>query len=180
MPRAVVVTQLDHQRADFDETVARLPAGRSATASAALPAVLGAEATGTRPAGLIGLLVAAGLRLLRAAPASERDPDPEHLPLIEEARNGLIEGIIAESEDETLMDRYLGGEDIDVETLDRRTWRRRSPAGTFYPVLRRRAAPTGARHGRAARADHQRRSRPRWSTTLPAGHQRRTAARAGR
>ena len=31
MPRAVVMTRLDHQRADFEESVARLPPGRSAT-----------------------------------------------------------------------------------------------------------------------------------------------------
>ena len=46
-----------------------------------------------------------------------RDPDAEHLPLIEEARNALIEGIIAESEDETLMERYLDGEDIETAVL---------------------------------------------------------------
>ena len=33
------------------------------------------------------------------------------------------------------MDRYLGGEHIDVEILDRPTWRRPSPAASFYPVL---------------------------------------------
>ena len=32
----------------------------------------------------------------------------------------LIEGVIEESEDETLMDRYLGGEEIDEKVLDRR------------------------------------------------------------
>jgi elongation factor G len=36
---------------------------------------------------------------------TERAPDAEHLPLIENARGALIEGIIAESEDESLMDR---------------------------------------------------------------------------
>ena len=56
--------------------------------------------TTARPAGLIGLLsqrvfdYSGGTR-------TERDPDAEHLPLIEAARNALIEGIIAESEDET-------------------------------------------------------------------------------
>ena len=86
-------------------------------------------------AGLIGLLsqqvfdYSSGTRV-------QRDPDPEHLPLIAEHRNALIEGIIAESEDETLMDRYLGGEDIDVKVLidDLETAVAR---GTFYPGARR-------------------------------------------
>jgi elongation factor G len=68
------------------------------------------------PAGLIGLLSrtvadhSSGTRV-------ERQPDPEHLALIDTTRNALIEGIIAESEDESLMDRYLGGEDIDLKVL---------------------------------------------------------------
>src|SRR5439155_16673817 len=67
-------------------------------------------------------------------PPEVRDPDPEHLPAIEESRNALIEGIIAESEDETLMDRYLAGEEIETHTLidDLETAVAR---GTFYPVV---------------------------------------------
>ena len=71
----------------------------------------------------------AGLRLLRRATRRRSaSPTREHLPAIEEARNELIEGIIAESEDETLMDRYLGGEEIETSTCSSTTWRRRSPA----------------------------------------------------
>src|SRR4029453_14926159 len=73
---------------------------------------------------------------------TEREPDPEHLPLIEEARNALIEGIIAESEDESLMDRYLSGEDIDIKVLieDLETAVAR---GSFYPVLATALTPAG-------------------------------------
>ena len=69
-----------------------------------------------------------------AAPGSSASPTREHVPLIDDARNALIEGIIAESEDETLMDRYLGGEDIDLKMLidDLETAVAR---GSFYPVL---------------------------------------------
>ena len=45
------------------------------------------------------------------APATRAATDVE-LAAAEAARGALIEGIIAESEDETLMDRYLGGEEI--------------------------------------------------------------------
>ena len=63
-----------------------------------------------------------------------RDPDAEHLPAIADARNELIEGIIAESEDETLMDRYLGGEEIEVEVLIE-DLEKAVARGNFYPVI---------------------------------------------
>ncbi len=65
---------------------------------------------------------------------TERDPDPAYADRAEELRGALIEGIIQETEDETLMDRYLSGEDIDpkvlIEDLEKAVAR-----GSFYPVL---------------------------------------------
>ena len=55
MPRAVAVTRLDHQRADFDETARRLPAGLRRQRAAALPAACTAT-TASRVVGLIGLI----------------------------------------------------------------------------------------------------------------------------
>ncbi len=138
MPRAVVVTKLDKERADFDETVAvcqRLFGG------GVLPLYLPMHKDDGSVGGLIGLLsqqvfdYSSGSRV-------ERAPDAEHLPLIDSSRGTLIEGIIAESEDETLMDRYLGGEDVDVDTLitDLETAVAR---GTFYPVVGSASAPVG-------------------------------------
>jgi elongation factor G len=130
MPRAVVVTKLDHQRADFDETVAIC---QRVFGDGVLPAYLPLAADDGTPAGLIGLLsqhvfdYSGGTRV-------ERDPDPEHLPLIEGPRNALIEGIIAESEDETLMDRYLGGESLEVATLVE-DLEKAVARGSFFPVL---------------------------------------------
>jgi elongation factor G len=130
MPRAVVVTQLDRARADFDEAVAIC---QRVFGDGVQPLYLPMHADDESVAGLIGLLSrrvydwSSGERV-------ERDPDPEHLPLIENTRAALIEGIIAESEDETLMDRYLAGEEIDqkvlIEDLETAVAR-----GTFYPVL---------------------------------------------
>ncbi|HTW20443.1 MAG TPA: elongation factor G-like protein EF-G2 [Mycobacteriales bacterium] len=130
MPRAVVITRLDSPRADFDATLA---ACQQAFGDNVLPLYLPLHADEETIAGLIGLLsqqvydYSSGSRV-------QRDPDAEHLPLIEERRNALIEGIIAESEDETLMDRYLEGEDIDIKVLieDLETAVSR---GSFYPVL---------------------------------------------
>jgi elongation factor G len=137
MPRAVVVTKLDKERADFDESVAVC---QRVFGESVLPLYLPMAADDGSPAGVIGLLsqkifdYSSGTRV-------ERDPDAEHLPLIEAARSALIEGIIAESEDETLMDRYLGGEDIELKVLvdDLETAVAR---GTFYPVLAT-ASPSG-------------------------------------
>ena len=138
MPRAVVVTKLDKERADFDDVVAIC---QRVFGEGVLPLYLPMHADNGTVGGLIGLLsqqvsdYTSGARV-------ERDPDSEHVPLIENARGALIEGIIAESEDETLMDRYLAGEDIDLDTLiaDLETAVAR---GSFYPVLGSALTPVG-------------------------------------
>jgi elongation factor G len=130
MPRAVVITRLDSPRADFEATLA---ACQSAFGDGVLPLYLPLHGEDESIGGLIGLL-SQQIFDYSSGSREQRDPGPEHLPLIEEHRNALIEGIIAESEDETLMDRYLGGEDIDVKILidDLETAVAR---GSFYPVL---------------------------------------------
>jgi elongation factor G len=138
MPRAVVITKLDKERSDFDDVVAIC---QRVFGDGVLPVYLPMHADEGSMGGLIGLLsqqvfdYTSGGRVAHA-------PDSEHLPMIENARAALIEGIIAESEDETLMDRYLAGEDIDVDTLvaDLETAVAR---GTFYPVLASATTPAG-------------------------------------
>ncbi|MFK0038298.1 elongation factor G-like protein EF-G2 [Paenarthrobacter sp. NPDC090517] len=128
MPRAVVISKLDHPRADFRAAVARCQA---AFGEAVLPLYLPAVGN----AGLIGVLHAS------ENPDDTANEDLEPVSDVEEARAPLIEGIIAESEDETLMDRYLGGEELpladlinDLETAVAR--------GSFFPVM-----PTSAETG---------------------------------
>ena len=130
MPRAVVITQLDRARADFDESVAVC---QRVFGDGVQPLYLPMHADDESVAGLIGLL-SRRVYDWSSGDRVERDPDPEHLPLIDNTRSALIEGIIAESEDETLMDRYLEGEDIEQKVLvaDLETAVAR---GTFYPVL---------------------------------------------
>ena len=137
MPRAVVITKLDKDRADFDEAVAIC---QRVFGDNVLPLYLPLADDDGTAAGLIGLLSKKVIDYSGDA-RTEREPDAEHLPLIESARSALIEGIIAESEDETLMERYLSGEDIDLKVLveDLETAVAR---GSFYPVLAA-AAPTG-------------------------------------
>ncbi len=138
MPRAIVVTKLDHHRADFDEMVAVC---QRVFGDGVLPLYLPLHADDGTPGGLIGLL---SQRIFDYSDGerTERDPDDEHLPLIEQARNTLIEGIISESEDESLMDRYLSGEGIDIklliEDLEKAVAR-----GSFHPVLATALTPAG-------------------------------------
>ncbi len=132
MPRAVAVSRLDHPRADFDEAVALCQRVFGDNVLPLYLPMLGDDGIST--VGLLGLITRRVFDYTGGLPAEVREPDPEHLPAIAESRNELIEGIIAESEDETLMDRYLEGEDIGtdilVEDLEKAVAR-----GHFYPVV---------------------------------------------
>ena len=137
-PRAVVVTKLDAPRASLAAAVAgcqRVFGG--ADGQAVLPVYLtvggGAEQA---PDGLVGLLsrtvhdYSAGFPPKEVPYSADVAVDGD----VEASRNALIEAIIDNSEDETLLDRYLGGEDIELDVVidDLETAVAR---GTFYPVL---------------------------------------------
>ncbi|MEU3725385.1 elongation factor G-like protein EF-G2 [Streptomyces sp. NPDC031705] len=151
MPRAIVVTHLEAARADYSQMAdvcgeifgADDP---DAVVPLYLPLHGPAGPDGHSPVtGLLGLL-SRRVYDYTSGERAERDPDPTELDLIEAARSRLIEGIIAESEDESLMDRYLGGEDIDVKTLID-DLERAVARGTFHPVLMAAPAADGARQG---------------------------------
>jgi elongation factor G len=114
MPRAVVICQLDRPRADVDEAVrmCQLMLGEGV-----FPLHLVQRGSDGSPTGLVSLL----------------EPHVE-LADADRLRGELIEGIIGESEDETLMDRYLGGEELVVADLiaDLETAVAR---GHFHPIL---------------------------------------------
>jgi elongation factor G len=121
MPRAVVVTKLDHARADYPASVA---AARAAFGEKVLPLYLPPPTGSTPPAGLIGLL------------AAEQDDavDAGELADAGRQRGALIEAIIEESEDESLLDRYLGGEPIDRAVLTK-DLEQVIARGSFFPVI---------------------------------------------
>jgi elongation factor G len=110
MPRIVVLTRLDHPRA---APGAALGACRTAFGDGVLPMVLPGP-DGGPPVDLLG-----------GEPAGEAAAS---------ARAELIEGVIGESEDESLMERYLAGEPLDEGTLvaDLETAVAR---GRFHPVV---------------------------------------------
>ncbi|MDQ1288501.1 MAG: elongation factor [Actinomycetota bacterium] len=130
MPRAVVVTHLDQQRGDFDGA---LTICQRAFGDGVQPLFLPLLDDTEVPAGLIGLLTQQVYDHSSGRTVT-RDPGPEHVAAIEAPRTSLIEGIIQESEDDTLLDRWLNGEDIAAETLltDLETAVAR---GSFHPVL---------------------------------------------
>ncbi|MEU2118295.1 elongation factor G-like protein EF-G2 [Streptomyces sp. NPDC016459] len=151
MPRAIVVTHLDTARTEFDELTAVCASlfGHD-DPDAVLPLyvpVRGEEGPdGHAPVtGLVGLLservhdYSTGVR-------RESPPDESRRERITEARARLIEGIIAESEDETLMDRYLGGEQLDVKTLVD-DLEKAVARGAFHPVLAAAPAADGGTQG---------------------------------
>ncbi|MCW2556162.1 MAG: small GTP-binding protein domain protein [Mycobacterium sp.] len=107
MPRAVVITKLDHARADFDGAVA---AARNAFGDNVLPLCMPGDDC------VVELLSATGD------------------DAVAEARRTLIEGIIEESEDETLMERYLGGENVEASLLNDDLEKAIAKA-SFFPVL---------------------------------------------
>jgi elongation factor G len=133
MPRAIVITKIDHQRADFDAT---LGACRGAFGESVAPLYL---PVGAPVSGMIGLL-SQKLYSYSGGTRTEGTPTGADLDRAEELRGELIEGIITESEDESLMDRYLSGEDIDpkvlIEDLEKAV-----AQGSFYPVLVASSAP---------------------------------------
>src|SRR3954470_12416688 len=114
MPRAVVITQIDRPRADVDDAVrmCQLMLGEGV-----FPLHLVDRGPDGAVRGLLSLL----------------EPHIE-APEADRLRGELIEGIIGESEDETLMDRYLSGEELVVADLvsDLETAVAR---GHFHPVL---------------------------------------------
>ncbi|MEU6347162.1 elongation factor G-like protein EF-G2 [Streptomyces sp. NPDC046977] len=153
MPRAVVITHLEAARASFEEMTetCRAVFGGDSPESV-LPLYLplhGEESPGSdghRPVtGLIGLL-SQRIYDYCSGEREEGTPAPDDVPVIDEARGRLIEGIIAESEDETLMDRYLGGEELDMKTLVQ-DLERAVARGSFHPVLAAAPAAEGCKRG---------------------------------
>ncbi|MEZ5192383.1 MAG: elongation factor G [Nocardioides sp.] len=111
MPRAVVITKLDQARADYEGVLAQ---AQDAFGDKVMPLYVPVR-TGEEVTAVAGLL----------SPSEHTD---------DEMRGSLIEAVIEESEDETLMDRYLGGEEIAEDVLVADLERAVAKA-TFFPVM---------------------------------------------
>ena len=115
VPRAVVITQLDQPRAEFDESVAlcRRLLGEGVQA---LQVPLHAEDDS-----IVGLIDLLGPHLhdWSSGEPAVRDPDLEHLQLVEGLHADLVEAVLAGSEDESLLDAYLDEEPLEPAGLAR-------------------------------------------------------------
>ena len=114
MARAVILTKLDHQRASFEESIAQL---QQSLGGGILPLYLPVYGDdGHTITGMVGLLsqevadYSTGTRTKEAA-------DSAQLSRIEQPRGSLIEAIVTESEDETLLDAWVAGEAMDIDVV---------------------------------------------------------------
>lgn len=130
-PRAIVVTKLDTDKADFFATVEAIHAAFGPGTHPAYLPLLRDE--GGEVIGNISLLTghvhdySSGERVTRETTALERAE-------MDAFRADYVEGIITESEDEDLLERYFNGEDLEtgkvVEALFRAVYH-----GSFFPVI---------------------------------------------
>lgn len=112
MPRAVVVTHLDSPGADFDAIV---DICERLFGAGVQPLTLPLLADDDTPAGILGLLtrtVFTDTDTGTGATATTRPAELAHREAVSGRRTALVEALVAESEDESLLDRYLAGEDL--------------------------------------------------------------------
>jgi elongation factor G len=135
MPRAIAVTKLEQTRADFDESIDRCRLIFGDVQPLGVPLIEDGHVVGA-----INLL-RRGVTDYRSGEPTAREPDETEAAIIDEHWDPLIESIIEESEDETLLDRHLSGEPIDLDIVlpDLRT---AIATARFFPIIPAHA-PTG-------------------------------------
>ncbi|WP_239380543.1 elongation factor G-like protein EF-G2 [Frankia sp. CIT1] len=142
MPRAIAITRLDRPRADFTSALINCQEMFGAgVLPLYLPVVSRSRPTEPTPDGqrhrLVDLLAQAGIDDTDGGTDTDTDGDGDGdgwPGRAAAARNALIEGIIAESEDESLLDQYLAGTALPTKLLldDLETAVAR---GRFHPVV---------------------------------------------
>jgi elongation factor G len=127
LPRLVFVNKLDRERADFEATLAQLQ-DRLGPGIAPLELPLGAEA-GFR--GIADLLTDTAHVYVDGVPHTE--PIPEELEATERAvHDTLVEGIVVG--DDGLLERYLDGDELTLDELER-ALHDGIAAATVFPVV---------------------------------------------
>jgi elongation factor G len=130
MPRAVAVTKLDAVRADFEDTLAVC---QRVFGEGVMPLYLPLHGDDEAIIGNLGLL-SQQIYDYSSGQMVNHPSDETHQELIEGYRTDLIEAIIQESEDDTLLDRYLGGEEVDIDVVEADLLTAVS-RGRFHPVI---------------------------------------------
>lgn len=126
MPRAVALTKLEQCQDDYATVV---EASRRAFGDAQplqVPILEGDKVTG-----LIDLLDS---EIHGPDGSVQGEPSAEQQAILDDLRGGVLEAIIEESEDESALDRYLSGEELDAGTL-RDTLRAAIATARFFPII---------------------------------------------
>ncbi|MEP6630457.1 MAG: elongation factor G, partial [Lapillicoccus sp.] len=129
LPRAIAVSKLDLPRSDYDDTIARCQRVFGDAQALYLPLHDADRAV----VGSLGLLSQRAFDST-SGERVERDPDPGEAAAVAERRGPLIEAIIEESEDDTLLDRYLEGEEISTGTVVE-DLKAAIGKGSFFPLV---------------------------------------------
>lgn len=129
MPRCIAITKLDAEHSDFDAAVAAC----RELGDNIVPSYLPVRSDGGDVIGNISLPTR---RVHDYSGGSEhvRQPDAAELEFIDGYRGSFLEGIITESEDDDLMERYLEGEELAVESV-RSDLQKAVAHATFFPVI---------------------------------------------
>ncbi len=109
MPRAIAISHIDQARGDFDET---LQACKDAFGDGVHPLYLPLGGGDGDPEAVLDVVRRASVSGDGSAAA-----DGSALDAIDTERGDLIEGVITESEDDGLLERYLAGEEVDFDAL---------------------------------------------------------------
>ncbi|HEX2858149.1 MAG TPA: elongation factor G-like protein EF-G2 [Propionibacteriaceae bacterium] len=129
MPRAIVITKLDVEGSDYDAAVDACRALGEAIVPAYLPL---RDAAGT----IVGNMSLVTRRVHDYSSGEEqvREPSADEIAQMDAYRGDFLEGVITESEDDDLMERYLEGEDLAIESV-RGDLLKAIAHGTFHPVV---------------------------------------------
>ena len=131
MARAVILTKLDHQRASFDDSVSQL---QEALGDGVLPLYLPSyDSDGHTITGLVGLL-SQEVADYSSGERTKRPADDQQQTALQEPRGTLIETIVTESEDEELLEAWVGGENLGIDTVIA-DMEKAVVRGEFYPLI---------------------------------------------
>jgi elongation factor G len=125
IPRAVAVTQLELARADWDQVVDECRRVFGEAVPLGLPVLDGQTLTG-----VLDLLE----QVAHDASGETRPLTDEEAARVAEARGGFVEAVIEQSEDEGLLDRYLAGEELDLDGL-RADLATAVATARFFPIV---------------------------------------------
>lgn len=126
MPRAVALTKLEQCQDDYATVIEACRRAFGAAQPLQVPILQDEK--------VIGLLDLLAQEVHGPDGSALGIPDAGQAEVIEDLRGGVVEAIIEESEDESALDRYLSGEELDPATL-RDDLRAAVATARFFPII---------------------------------------------